>query len=258
MFRHVFNKRDFYFMSDFVMRWLKLSLVVVVGCGFVAMMVYALWMKEDLQNSSLEPPLVAASDVPLKRRPEEPGGMEIPHQDKMVFDLLDNSTTTVASGTVDVAVVSDSAVETPDALVDEVVTPPEPIAAVVDEEKSAEPVVVAKFEEPKPEPKVEPKPEPKVVAKVEPKVEPKAEPKVVAKGSWGVQVASLGTQADADKAISQFNKNSALRGLTGKVVKATVGGATKYRVQFVGAASRAAAAAVCAKAKVSCMPVEVK
>ncbi|MFZ2586952.1 MAG: SPOR domain-containing protein [Alphaproteobacteria bacterium] len=260
-------------MSDFMAKWLKLSLVAVVGCGFIAMMVYALMMKDDLQNSSLEPPMVEASDIALKRRPEEPGGMEIPHQDKMVFDLLDSPSTAVTGTEGDVAANPDLALSEAD-VAEEVVAVPETVAAVVESPTVAAPAEVAKVEEPvavaKVEPKIEPKPEPKpepVVAKVEPKPEPKkevvkvVEPKVEAKtgGAWAVQVASLGSEADATKAIAQFDKNKALAPLTGKVVKADLGAkGVKYRVQFGRVASRDAAAKVCVAAKVSCIPVPLQ
>ncbi|MBI1209225.1 MAG: SPOR domain-containing protein [Azospirillum sp.] len=34
-------------------------------------------------------PLIQADPRPIKIRPEDPGGMEVPHQDKLVFDRLD-------------------------------------------------------------------------------------------------------------------------------------------------------------------------
>ena len=128
-----------------------------------------------------------------------------------------------------------------------VVTPPAAIATVKEDVAPKKIIPV--------EPKVADVKQAEPVKAVEP-AKPVAKKEVA--GGWGVQVASLGSEADATKAIKQFEKNAALRGLTGKVVKATVGGAVKYRVQFVGVASRTAAAAVCAKAKISCMPVEAK
>lgn len=80
-------------MSPFLVRWIKLSLVVVVGCGFLAMAIYAFVMRDEIRNAQIEPPLVAAPEDALKRRPEQPGGMEIPNRDKLVFDLLDSEAT---------------------------------------------------------------------------------------------------------------------------------------------------------------------
>ena len=34
-------------------------------------------------------PLIKADTTPLKSRPAQPGGMEVPNQDKLVFDRLD-------------------------------------------------------------------------------------------------------------------------------------------------------------------------
>lgn len=36
------------------------------------------------------PPLIEADATPTKLRPEEPGGMEVPHQDKLVYERLHN------------------------------------------------------------------------------------------------------------------------------------------------------------------------
>src|SRR3546814_13659211 len=32
--------------------------------------------------------MIKAEDAPIKHRPEEPGGMDVPHQDKLVFNRL--------------------------------------------------------------------------------------------------------------------------------------------------------------------------
>jgi cell division septation protein DedD len=241
-------------MNDFTARWLKLSLVALVGCGFLAMLVYALLMKDEIRNSQIEPPLLVAPEEPVKRRPDEPGGLAIPHQDKTVFDLLEHPSPTdftsatpiivnraePVSGTTAVSAVA--AIDAAEAVVDEKV---EEVAVA-----EPTPVVAAKPVETKPEP-----------VKVEPKPEPKAEPvKAVASGGWGVQVASLGTQADADRAIANLKGTAALKGLTPKVVKADLGAkGVKYRVQFVGLKDRAAAVSVCGKmGKQACLPVENK
>nr|WP_196242275.1 SPOR domain-containing protein [Azospirillum oleiclasticum] len=38
------------------------------------------------------PPLIEADGTPTKLRPQEPGGMEVPHQDKLVYERLHNGT----------------------------------------------------------------------------------------------------------------------------------------------------------------------
>lgn len=229
-------------MNDFMTKWLKMSLVAIVGCGFLAMIVYALMMRDDIKSAQVEPPLVAAPDEALKRRPDEPGGMVIPHQDKQVFDLLDGPSATqqIAVAEPAPAATDTPAPEAPAAtppaapVAEETVTPPVAIAAV----QPAQPAAPMVKEEPKPEPKVEPKP----AAKPEPV-------KVAASsgGAYGVQLGASSTESGAEKAVATFGKNAALAGLTGKVVKASVGGKTVYRIQFVGAPTRDAAAKICTK-----------
>lgn len=259
-------------MDDFMARWLKWSLVALVGCGFVAMLVYALVMRDDIRSASLEPPLVEASDVALKRRPDEPGGLEIPHQDKVVFNLLDRpSDTSVAplddeqvadagvtvppeSEPVDVTTTLVEAIEsqtvevseTPDAVagVEEiaVVAPAAPVQA-----KPVEVATVAAKEEPTPAPKVIAKTEPENVVKP-----------VAKSGGYGVQLASVSGKADATKAMDKFDANAKLAGLTGRIQNVEVKGKTYYRVQFMGLASRAEAESLCKKLAVTCLPVAPK
>ncbi|NBV54237.1 MAG: hypothetical protein EBR79_00785, partial [Proteobacteria bacterium] len=79
-------------MGPMILKWLKLSLVALVGCGFVAMVIYAFVQRDQIRSAQIEPPLVSAPEEAVKRRPEAPGGMEIPNRDKLVFDLLENDT----------------------------------------------------------------------------------------------------------------------------------------------------------------------
>lgn len=249
-----------------MLKILKFALVSLVGCGFLAMIAYALWMREEIRDAQIEPPLIAAPDTPVKRRPEEPGGMEIPNRDKLVFDLLDSDTpsqavssaTAEASGTEDIVAAEPSATEEP--VPEEAVAAPAPVAAVkpvvampqVKPLAEAKPAAPAKAEAPKEAPKVlakvETKPAPKPVAKEEPKV---------AGGAWGVQVGAVGSKADGEALAKKLTgKYAALKPLSPRVVAVTSGGTTKYRVQFLGASSRTAAAAVCGKlAGQACFPV---
>lgn len=253
-------------------RWLKISLVVIVGCGFLAMMIYALVNRDEISSSQIEPPLITPPAEPLKRRPDQPGGMQIPNRDKMVFDLLDSSNTALGATGVGTPFEEEDAVDdvsstmTVADLVDavsgsqlEAVTLPavKAIAVVTPVAVVEKPVEVAaikpvKVEEKKPE--VAKKEEP---VKVEPKAE-KAEPKV-AGGKWGVQLAAVNSVADGNAFASKVAKEfMVLKNLKPKV--SAVPGGGKYRVQFVGFASREAAADVCSKlkGKQGCFPVSVQ
>lgn len=226
-----------------MVRWLKLTLVVIVACGFLAMMIYALINRDEIRSSQVEPPLITAASEPLKRRPDQPGGMQIPNRDKLVFDLLDGG-----SGTVPGPVPAENS---------GLQVAEEPEVAVV----APSPTVVV---EPSPT-KVEEKQvvqEPAAVSKEPVKVVEKKEiaPATPRQASgWGVQVAAVGDRAAGDKAAAQLEKTyDVLKPLTARVVAAPDG--KRFRVQFSGAKSRADAAAVCAKlvGKQPCFPVAIQ
>lgn len=253
-----------------VLRWLKLSVVAFVGCGFLGMIAYALWMREEIKSAQLEPPLIAAPDMPVKRRPDEPGGMDIPNRDKLVFDLLDNSASATApepapvdgqigDGTVSATQPTGQgtqAQQMADRVADQVTlaqlvntapasgTPASGTGALtpVPEEvvaAPAKPVPVKEAVAAAPQPVA-------VVATAAPAK--KVEPVVVseAKGNWGVQLAAVGSQADATKVAGQLkSKFPVLKSMTLRTAKASTPAGIRYRVQFVGAESRAAATKVC-------------
>lgn len=251
-------------MSPFLYKWLKYSLLALVAGGFVALAIYALIMRDDIKNAQIEPPLIEAPEQALKTRPEAPGGLEFPNQDKLVFDLLEGSApagvvgasamendatgaaaaSSFASPTAVVAETSSAAsISVTAALPTEAVKPEAVVEAV---KPAVAPKETPKVAEVKPEPKAEPKPEPKA--------EPKTETPKLA-GSWAVQLAAVGSKADGDKVAKQLQgKFSALQPLKIRIVPAPDG--TRYRVQFVGLATRTAAQAVCDKlGSQPCFPV---
>jgi cell division protein FtsN len=68
-------------------RRLLLGLIVIVLAG-VAGLVYQRFFPDNSQPAEI--PTIKAEGT-LKQRPEQPGGIEIPHQDEQVFQQLDNS-----------------------------------------------------------------------------------------------------------------------------------------------------------------------
>jgi len=221
-------------------KWFKLSLAALVGAAFIALLIYVMLMKDVIRSAQVEPPLILALDEPVKRHPDQPGGMMIPDQDKLVFDLLDEGAVTPVA-----AAAPDMAADEPEdmAAVEELEAAPEPeekieIAAVVETPKVAAPVEV--------------KQEAPVVAKAEPDVAKEAP-----SGAYGVQLGSVRVKADAEAALKKLaNQYAVLKPLSGRVQAAEVKGSTSYRIQFIGVADRDAAAAVCAKVKPqACFPV---
>lgn len=247
-------------MSPFIVRWLKFSLVALVGCGFLAMAIYAFVKRDEIRNAQVEPPLVSPPMEAVKRRPEQPGGMDIPNRDKMVFDLLEDASQTASvNASADMSssdMVQPSAGSAP--TVNEVIAtakalPDASTTAVVEPLPQAKPVE-AVVNAPVVEKKVvhvEPvkTPEPVMVKKEEKKVEEKVA------SSWGVQLGAVGSRTDAEKAAANLAKNAALKGLKSRIVVTPDG--KHFRIQFVGAKDRAAATAICSKlgTKQPCFPV---
>jgi len=133
-----------------------------------------------------------------------------------------------------------------------VATPASPTEAAVQPPLAATPTT--------PVPAARPVPEPAPAAEKALKMEknsPQASaPVAKPAGAWGVQLAAVGTLADGKRAAAEMVKRyPALAGLAPRVTPAPDG--KRYRVQFVGAQDRAAAAAVCAKlaGKQPCFPV---
>ncbi|WP_448187717.1 SPOR domain-containing protein [Azospirillum sp. sgz301742] len=68
---------------------LALGASVVGIAAFAGVILYA--YRGDRAGPDGGPPVLEADATPTKLRPEQPGGMEVPHQDKLVFDRLNQS-----------------------------------------------------------------------------------------------------------------------------------------------------------------------
>ncbi|MBP2290805.1 SPOR domain-containing protein [Azospirillum rugosum] len=62
--------------------------MAVVGIVAFAGAIVVTYGKGDRASSDGGPPLLTADGAPTKMRPEQPGGMEVPHQDKLVYERL--------------------------------------------------------------------------------------------------------------------------------------------------------------------------
>ena len=89
---HNFDDDDDFFEDDYVptiSRWKllgsALAVLIVTGFGIGIWYAYDQGVKKGVQ---LAPPIIKADDTPVKEQPQDPGGMEIPHQDKEVFNVL--------------------------------------------------------------------------------------------------------------------------------------------------------------------------
>jgi len=219
------------------------ALVVAVG---------AIWYAFDQTNKVGEEgvaPLIKADEAPTRVKPDEPGGMEVPHQDKAVYEKLG----------------SDAPQAAPKA--ESLLPPPEqPLprpapAANAGEPSKAINVINAVKASPPPSPpetmaaaKDKATPAEMKSAAVNPaagteKTEMAAMP--AASGTYRVQLSSLRSEADADAAWKKLQKNfpDLLGDLPVTVVKADVADkGTFYRLQ-AGALSEQAAKDLCAELK---------
>ena len=71
--------------------WLPSVLTVAVAIvaigGFAGVLVYAYNKGKEVGSTAI-PPIIKAGPAPHKIRPENPGGMNIPHRDKAVYSQL--------------------------------------------------------------------------------------------------------------------------------------------------------------------------
>lgn len=248
-------------MSLKFLNWLKLSLVILVAGGFIAMILYALFMRDSIRSAQLEPPLITAPDEPVKRRPDEAGGREFADQDKLVFDLLESPSAAQSEqilGAIPKAPVGVSETLSPTVVASVSASIQSPSVAMPAEMvqpaialAQAQPVTITPSVKISPtvaDPKPEPNPEPKVAAK----------PAGPAPQGWRVQLAAVPSRAAGEKAGAALqNKFPVLKPYT--LFLEPTGKGTYMRVQFVGLKDRAAAAAVCGKlGGQACFPVAAK
>ena len=64
--------------------------MAVVGIVAFAGAILVTYGKGDHASPDGGPPLLTADTTPMKSRPEQPGGMEVPHQDKLVYERLND------------------------------------------------------------------------------------------------------------------------------------------------------------------------
>ncbi len=63
--------------------------LAILGVALFVGMLWQVYMLGRMTGSEDTAPVIQADHTPTKIRPEQPGGLEIPHQDKTVFDSLD-------------------------------------------------------------------------------------------------------------------------------------------------------------------------
>ena len=67
-----------------VLRWIPLALALGALGAFGGIVVYAYYLV-DRGAADAGVPLIRAETAPIKVRPDSPGGMQVPHQDKEIY-----------------------------------------------------------------------------------------------------------------------------------------------------------------------------
>ncbi len=68
--------------------WLLVAVVVSVAAGAGA---WQYWGEKLMVDPDANIPLVRADEEPVKVQPENPGGMEVPDRDKLVYDRIEGN-----------------------------------------------------------------------------------------------------------------------------------------------------------------------
>lgn len=69
-------------------RGLTSAIVVLLGLGVFAGIIWYAYSQGTRAGSETVAPILRAETGPTKVRPEQPGGLQVPHQDKLVYDRL--------------------------------------------------------------------------------------------------------------------------------------------------------------------------
>lgn len=239
-------------------RKLMAGSAITIGVVVLAGVVWFAYQQGIRSNAEEAAPVIRAEAEPIKRKPEEPGGLDVPHQDKLVFGRLapgqieepvekllppPEEPAARPEATVETVVPEDAAkaAETVVAARPEPAAPPSPPAAAPPPPK---PVTVAPPPIPAPPEKVAAAP-----TKAPPAPAPAKAPS--ATDRWRIQLASVSSR---DRALAEWDRlktrNTDLLGaLTLNVESAKVNSGTFYRIQAGPLAGRTAASALCGKLK---------
>ena len=259
--------------------WLLAVVALVVLAAFAA----AIWFAYNRgveTGAALSPPLIRAEPGPTKVRPDEPGGLEVPHQDKLVFETL--TPNKLVEGAEHLLPPPEEPVSRPEPAPPadaETLAPAEPVEAVEQSTlatlapppspaaKETAPDEIGPSEalvaEPSPA-RPDVPPSPRSVATAEPTMAPRPPPAgEVAPGGFRIQLAAYRDAGAATRGWHLLAKANPtlLRLLTPNVIRVDLGPGKGvfYRLQAGSLPDRAAADALCAKLKdrkVGCLVVE--
>lgn len=207
----------------------------VVVLAFVGLIFYAYQSGKD--SGPVQVPVVRGPEGPAKQKPAEPGGMEVPDRDKLVYNRVSGEE---EDGEVTLEAGPELPAEPPAAEAE-----PEPVAEAPAEEAvaEAEPVVAAE-PEPAPAPAPEPEPAPAVM-----------------EGNFVIQLGAYGSRDSANRAWNtlQEKHGSVLGGLVPDLEPLKRAGGTLYRLRAGYFTDRDGADGACGELKArgqDCFPAE--
>ena len=237
-----FNQKDFTETVEALTerkKFFKWHLIALAFFVSILAFVFTLLLVFDGDDNNEQIVTISATPHPVKIKPEQPGGMKIPNQDKLIYSVINSE---------DIPTKVENLF-------------PEP-------EKPVLPDILEQFSDKQPktetetitEPEKEPLPKKEVL--VLPKQAPKKETAVVEEQQWRVQLISTAKQSTAEKLwkeVSQKHK-ALLSDMSHSVVSAEIAGkGTFYRLQVGYFATRDMANALCEKLKAKkqeCVPVK--
>ena len=210
-------------------RWLIGLISIMVLAAFAGILWY-IYDQGVAQRAALAPPVIEAPDGPVKVKPEEPGGMQVPNQDKQVYQALEPARA--------------------EPMVEQLLPPPEapkPEPAAVQVEPPAPPTVAAAEAAPSAEP---PAPQPSVEAPAPAPSSPQAS---VPDFQYVIQLAAFRSKEPAGRAWGTLRQRypDILTDMDHRVRKVDLGAkkGVFYRLQAGGFETRTAALAVCDRLK---------
>jgi cell division septation protein DedD len=216
--------------------------MIAVAVASMATVIIAIWYAWSAGQSDMDspPPIIQADSSPVKVAPEEPGGMEVPHQENEVFSAIEDE---------------------PEEPVEELLPPPEEpvdMPEVAEKAEPAVPVVPEKVDPaPKPAPAKAEAAKPVATAAVAAEPTPKPAPAATttaatASGTYVIQLAALQSREAAADSWARLVKKYAklLAPLTLDVEPVNVPGkGTFYRVRGAAFTTKAEAEQRCADLK---------
>lgn len=218
----------------------KLLLAGIALAGLAALGWYVYEQTGGPDGAVRELPLIKAEEGPVKMRPDDPGGMVVPNQDMLVYDMVTGEGETF-----------ERLLPPPE----EPLPPPAPPEPEAQPEPPPEPPAPKAEPAPAPEPAPEPAPAPKPAESKAPATAstPPAEEEKAAAGPHLVQLASFRKISQADGAWRRLVKSNRdlLGAYTARVERADLGDGkgVYFRLRVGPFANRAEAAALCARLK---------